>query len=642
MAVTVPIVAFGGLNTDLPPEKLPSGTADIALNVTTTAGRLQKRAGFGQWEDSVDKGGTPAGIKSMAVARFSNGTTYVVCKLSDGYQWQRATTATDFAKITGGWTADGNDPGWFYMWGDFLHYFCRAGGYIWNPGYATVYKAGLPAPTTALTALATTGGDKAGTYRIRCAYRNSVTEAEGISSAGSSLITCTLAANNAIVTTNWSTVKAADSDYLWDQLVVYCSNGTEATVNESFSVYREAIIPIARVAEIGLGLPDRVHDARFLNTHAGGVPPASRIGCLAENSQAIYGLTYSGSTVLGDRIAISLAGCPVMVPQENIEGIRLHSPYPWNGIIRTGLAGNPTAMAYGGGAAVMFTPTSTQVLTQVGDGRRAVRVAHPGKGCAVEMGATGTPGGVYALGYHCMLRVTAGTVTDLAEKRFTTTLAEIPAAYQSVGCSGFYSYRNQVWFAVVKAGGTVAQRILVYDLSEDKLMAFDPASLVAGEGITAMCELNYSGVDPTMLVGTSTGRILQYPVGVGDVVLAGTTTHYAANGRFYVAQERAAMDQRLTALHISCGDNVANNVTVGVRPMNVGGETRTQAAALLTKSNKMESPIEFLTQTNGRFFQIEFSSTAACTTQWTINNLALSLDRIDNRTLGDPAALNAG
>jgi hypothetical protein len=47
---------FGGLNTDLPFGKVQSGTARSAVNVTVRNGKLQKRAGFSEYEDAMPAG----------------------------------------------------------------------------------------------------------------------------------------------------------------------------------------------------------------------------------------------------------------------------------------------------------------------------------------------------------------------------------------------------------------------------------------------------------------------------------------------------------------------------------------------------------------------------------------------------------
>ncbi|HUU96003.1 MAG TPA: hypothetical protein VM487_09695, partial [Phycisphaerae bacterium] len=171
-----------GLNTDLYPTRLPSGTADVALNCTVTDG-LAKRDGFALWEDDVLGTGASVAVLSMTVARFADGHVYVVCKCADGKLYQRCVYSGDagvFTLITGGQTHDTSDPGWFFLWRDRLHHFDRVGGTRWNPDVnsGVAYKAGLGKPTTGMTYAAAAGGEKDGRYHVCYSLYNSTTGEE--------------------------------------------------------------------------------------------------------------------------------------------------------------------------------------------------------------------------------------------------------------------------------------------------------------------------------------------------------------------------------------------------------------------------------------------------------------------------------
>lgn len=624
---------FGGLTTDLPPEKTPGGSADVALNVTVNQGKLQKRGGFGQFEDDV--AGTGSAVRHLAVARFSAGNTVVVAKCADGVLYQRDSAASVFTAITTGWTHNATDRGWSFTWGDRFFYFDRVGGSRWNPAVnsGTAYKAGLPWTSAGMTMAANVSGSKLGYYHAYGALLNSVTREEGEVCDTPAGVHCYIVDNLGISITNWASIKAADTDREWDQFVIYCTNGNTESANGywawSMKAYEDNIIA-KTASSASLTLPDFSHDPTRMMRNLGGVPPGARVGCLGPDNQAIYGLVYESNALVPDKIVFSLPGWPMSCPTRREYSVSGRTFYPsFEGWTRGGMDGIATAIACGGGVRAAFTPTAAYQLVDTGGGRLLPRLVHTGKGCTVEGGAVGCTAGVFGLGYRSLLRLTGNSVADLAQSRFSTTLADVPAAYASVGAGAYYSYRDQVWFAVVKSGGTVAKRILVYDLTTSALTVFEPSCLAAGEGITAMCEYSVAGSEPTMLVGTSAGRILQYPTAAVDTVLAGTTVGYAAQWTGYFGQERGAADQVLAALGFHNGANVAGNVTVGLRPMRVGGETVTQTSRLLGKSNKFENMVDIAANANGHFFQVDISSTSSVTTQWTINNIALALDRKD-------------
>ena len=71
---------------------------------------------------------------------------------------------------------------------------------------------------------------------------------------------------------------------------------------------------------------------------------------------------------------------------------------------------------------------------------------------------------------------------------------------------------------------TIANRILVWNLDTKDLTVFtlNASLLGATESVTSFAELSAPDVDPCMLIGTSAGRIFQYPHGAGLPGLADT------------------------------------------------------------------------------------------------------------------------
>lgn len=618
---------FKGINTDVHPSRLVSGQADIALNVVIEDGTLSKRAGFASFVTAVN---STVGILNMHVARFADGDTYVVVKGNDGILYHKKSTASTFTAITTGWTHNSSDRGWFFEWADRLHYFDRAGGSRWNPDVnsGTAYKAGMPAPATGGTATTTNGGLKRGAYHFFYTWINTTTTEEGELSPASGWYLLQPGANGGMYTT----CATLPTDYEVNSVAWYCSPGnTEAWQGPaipwevlSYKAFKELTGSTNHTtlirADQGLSERDRW-------TNAGGEPPGCQIG-LFTGTRAVYGRIYVSAAIVPDKVVYSIPRFPTSVPKKvyRVTALSMGTltnydyrdlyPYPWVGEMYGGISGGAVAMAYGAGVMAAFGQTETYVLSTYDDGRIGAVPLSATKGCVSSSACIGTPDGVHAIGLNCWQRVTGKSIQDIADGRFSTTLAEIPVAYQSLTVMGFYAARNQVWAAVVKTGGTVAQRILIYDVETKDLVAFDPACLAAGEGITAMVEYAYTGAAPTMLIGTSAGRILQYPVGSVDVA-----TGYACQWRGYFGTEQAGADQTLATFVIHTGGNCASNVTLGLRAMNNTGATITQETLALAVDNGVDRiAADDFARFRGQVFQVEFASTAAVTTQWSIKD----------------------
>lgn len=746
---------FRGLWTEPYPGRTPSGAADLALNVTIDDGDLAKREGFAKYEADVN--GSANAVRNIFVVPLGNGDVYVICKCADGKLWRRkayATAASSFSELTTEWTHNSTDRGWGFTWADRWHYFDRIGGSRWNPdARAKAYRAGMRRPSVGPTLSAAAGGEKQGRYHVHIAYRKEATRETGVISApqtgGSYPLACSIVTDTGGITiSNWSSIQAADTQYEWDQIVVFCTKGdTEYDARGSgvelfsYQCYEEAIKYKTQSA-VGLNKHDRILTTCPMNRNAGGEPPGAQIGCY-DGRRAIYGgiyvganasgstndagatnndLTFTavepglagnsitvvyddtdgvtagsetvavsgttitvqvdivggagnrstaaqvetaldastdasalitvadkagnvgtgeitettttsltggttgGTTSVASRIDFSLENWPTMVPAEEIYIIggdaRALRPRPWIGSLNTGIPGNINTLAAGGGRRCAFTPTATYELVGGSDGRLWPHLVYGSSGAIAEAAAVGCELGVFALGFRRLLWLGPDGITDLAEDRIDETLDEIPVAQRTDAVLGWYGHKKQLWCAVTKSGATVAQRIIVYDFNEREFVIFEPACLASDESITAMCELAVPNAEPTMLVGTDAGRILQYPSGTDD-----HGTDFAAQWRGYFGQERSHYDQRLDMLRIHCGDNCADNVAWKVRSMQMGTEEVGSQEGRLRRSNKRETVGGELQFPNGNLFQVEFSSSAAVSARWTIHDLHMRIMR---------------
>ena len=630
--------AFGGLATDLTPIQMRPGFADIAQDVTLEDGRIQKRGGFGEWEDDAD--GSATAIKHIDVAHFADGDVYVVVKLSDGKLYQRKIGATSFTQITCGQTHNGSDRGWSFMWADRWHYFDRAGGSRWNPdaNSGTAYKAGLRRSAVGPTGVAAAGGEKDGRYRMVMSLLNSDTREEGaVNGPYTPATVCSIEADTGgISIDNWSTLKAANSDYEWTHAVFWSTlgstefidRGTSGVESPSWVFYRD-VEAIKTASTVGANKADHVLERTDRVTNAGGEPPGAEIGCKT-STRAIYGRVYRSSVLLEDEVQFSIPRYPTMVPRRHSYTVAGDSktivPRPYEGRVIGGIPGGAVAMAFGGGVAAAFGTTSAWRMSTAGDGTLYPYIAHVSKGAAGDGAAVGTHAGVHGFGYGSWLVITPDRTYDLSHNRFQTTLEEIPTAYLSSSVMGYYGYKEQVWCAVVKTGATVAQRILVWDSAaggEDEfgrpigaLVQFDPANLDSDESITSMCELADSTATPTMLVATNKGRILQYPDGTDD-----DGTDFAASWQGYFGQRNAVYSQRISTLEIHAGSNVKDNVTFSWMPMRASGGTDAERTQTLNKSDQLISTKAVLGRVDARLYRVKFSSTASVSAQWSIDGI---------------------
>lgn len=519
-------VAFRGLNTSKYPHRVPSGTADLAVNVTVRGGDLQRRGGFGELEDDVN--GSGGSVLNACVAHFADGDIYIVCKVADAKLYQRriySVDAADFTEITTSITHNASDRGWFFMSGDRLYYFDRAGGSSWNPDVnsGTAYKAGLMRPSVGPVIGIAAGGEKDGRYHVAAAYYNSATREIGQLSSmqtGAGMpLECRLEdpdTKSGIVVSNWKTGDAipgggnytADQTlrshteaikHEWTHVAFFTSMGQTEYIGlglgaECFSyrLYMDAMLAIGNAGPAGLNKADHVLRVHEIATNAGGEPPLSNIGCF-DGEQAVYGGIYSGATLVPGEVQYSLLNHPTQVPSEHTYSIggdsKTFVPKPWVGKLMLGSAGQLVDLAAGHGAVVAFTPTSATLLDKGGDGRLWPRLLHGSKGCIATGAAVGGPRGVHAMGNRSWLVISGGDWIDLAVDRIEPTLAAIPEPQRALCVAGRYGYRDQVWMAVARTVGLAAQQILIYDESSDEFTMFAVASL----GVRAAYSTNEAG-----------------------------------------------------------------------------------------------------------------------------------------------------
>lgn len=652
---------FLGLNTDLPATKLPSGTARTALNVTLKDGRLSKRSGFAEFEDDAD--GSSTAILNMWVAHFKAGT-YVIVKVSDGgtptptgrfYQRKvSATAATSFTIIsnTNGWTHSATEPGFGFVWNDRFITGDSGGVSQWNPsiGSGVLYKAGLPQPS-AVTLVAAANGEKDGFYHCHYSYYNANLDVEGVVSApckaaGGPVKTRIAESNGGIA---FPGAVAAPTGYEGTHCRIYTTMGNTEFLEsggverETFS-YRAAmdVQHVLASGTPGMNKSDQVLDwSNNLFTNEGGLPPPATIGCWTGGVAVYAGFTkmyVGGSTITGDGLAYSKFGRPTMVPllitysqttMDSVADSRTVWPKGDHHFLPSPCDGEIIEAVAAGGTAVLYTATSTWVMRSTPDGKLYSVKRKEGFGCAGHLAAASIGFESHSMAHRAWTITTAQSFSNLSEDRFSTTLEEIPVAYQSISRMAPYSYEDEMWCAVAKTGETVARRILVLNRADGgQLVIYEPASDMwqEGEGITAMCEMAYSGATPTMLLATSKGRIFQYP----DTGSDDDGNDFPAQWKGLFSTERSAYGQKLEKAEVQTGDDCSGRLRWAVTPYRADGESADADSGYVPRDNFINT-LGLHNKADARFWTIELSSSAVAAgetaTTWSVNDIILQLGR---------------
>ncbi len=643
---------FGPLNTELHPNRVPSGTADDVLNVVLDGNTLKGRKGF-----DVHSTTTGYSFLNLVVASFANGDVYLVGKATDGvlYYKRLYVTPGSWTAITDKYTGHNtSDRGWFYLWADRLYYFDRVGGTKWHPSAGT-WKAGIDS-TVGTTCAAAGGGRKEGYYHVHLAKRNSVTRelsrvTDSQTTACLTRISAPSSPTGGIVISNWATIKAADLDYEWDQAWVYCTLNTEyiglgaGAVRHTMKAYLDAVIAIT-AGSVGLSKSDSELDPSEYIRNTGGVPPPSRFGAF-NGSRAVYLDPYDGAgSALTGRMMMSVPRFPTMVPQDHAYTYanKTFPPEPWNGVMATSFSGSVMGCLPIGERFIVFTETETHWLMPLGDGRLYPTRGHGRFGAVSEKAVIPVHDAGYALAVNQLLRVTAEGITNIAQFKFTPTLEAITATELPKCVMGHYGFRNEVWLAVPDGSDDI-QRILIYDESRKQLMTiFEPVGLAVGEDITAMVEVALPNAEPYMLLATknsANGRILKYPGAVYTDIT--TSDKYDCLWQGHFAQEFRAAEQQLSRMELHMGDNSANGITVTVAGLRTAAEETAGVAEGVIRSNtpdgsgyvfaKRMMATELSPNRDGNLFRIKITSTNSGDTpqtpEWSLEDMILSLDRTD-------------
>lgn len=606
---------FGALNTEADPNVLPSGTADISLNVVRNGSQIEGRAGFDIFY-TPDVEGPAESILNLFVAKFADGTIYLVAKRTDGFLYQVQRYPTDagvWTKIINKQSETGrhslSDRGWFFMWANRVYYFDSVGGTKWWP--TGTYKAGLGMPPRPGIARAS-GGGKEGIYHVYAAMKNALTNEIGQVSPPAAATDTFLSATGeeppqiggALYITNWSTVKAS-TDYEYDSIIFYCTKGDTEYVAlgtgmpvYSQVAYEDTISPVTGSTP-GLATPDHVLASRMPFTNAGGEPPASKIGC-CNGSRAVYlGLATAG------RCEYSLPRWPLAVPRQvtYAGGTNLSTfyPRPWEGVLLSGFDGPAMAVGSVGESFIVFTGNSTWRLSPTPEGRLHPTVVNRTIGCLSGGGAVTALSGVHALGNAAWTLTHQQEQVNLAYQNFTPTLVAIPVANRQYTVGGYYSYKRQIWMAVKTATGT---DILIWDEALRGLASiFRPANLTTVR-VTAMVEYSTPAQGPIMLLALSDGKILSWP----GAAYNDNGTGYACQWRGYFGQERRDRTEYLIRLDTHMRAN-ASGITIGMTPMMTANEanasevTKTVAAAALVD----QSAVEYA-RTQGSMYRVSITS----------------------------------
>ena len=675
---------FRGLNTDLYGNATPSGTCLSTLNTVIDGNStLSGRKGFNVWDNNT---GTKGEILNMTVCEFASGVTYVVTKRTDGklYHWQAyPTAASSWTEIQNKFTSNlhsTTNRGFFYFWADRLYYFDSIGGTKWDGTSASssgggVYKAGIESSVSCVFTQAS-GGAMEGHYHVTSSKYNTRTGEESTFSelqyntAEHLLETRASEGDGGLILTNWASVRTntEDAKFEYDAIRLWRTLGNTEWMGfadagagvEMFSyvLYEESIIFASQAAlsPPSFFLADEMIVRNRQPTNRGGVPPGALHGCF-NGSQAIYlhvypkskdNILYADSkSVFPEMMMYSIAGFPASVPQireYHIGGaavldLKYFDPHPWTGVVPNGVSGKVTGCGYLGSTFFIFTATQTYVARPSGDGQMRPILMDQAHGALGVQAIVQTPRSVHALGKESWLRISAQGYTDIARFQFTTTLDEITdptggAAMPTVG--GYYSHRDEVWFAVAKTGGTAAQaqRILIYDDAKRQLVSvFDPANLSTA-GIVAMVELCTPAQTPIMLVALDTGVILSYPGSqYTDAVTGGDNLPYACHWQGLYGQENRAYDQKLARLDVHMQENVTDGITLGVSGHRSAARVDTDAevAKLIPKSKENfvdRTVVDFGNAIDGNVYEVKFSTTTAQGAQWKVGDMIIDIDRI--------------
>ncbi|MBT7706791.1 hypothetical protein HN747_05095 [archaeon] len=693
---------FGPYQDELDVSAFRSGAAIDTLNVTIDSNTIiSGRKGFDVFNNDVGLIATPAvslgKILNMFVAKFVDGDIYLVTKRSDGklYWWKLSgTPSVGWTLIANKWPSglhSTTDRGWFYMHADRMIYTDSIGGTKWSPDVSpNVWKAGIEASVGPLITAAS-GGGKEGWYHVTTTNVNSRTGEESIagglqatvSGNGDSVESRASEGHGGFTIPNWTgktppgtypagtgiTDKTADLDFEFDWHNVYCTMGNTELIGLgagtemfSYEFYLEDSVATSTDASYsGIYRPDQLMARKPMHSYRGGQPPGAEFGCFNQ-TQAVYFevypkakgsiplFTFQPGNVATGLMMYSIPKHPSSVPQVSVFDIAASAldrerivPAGGSNEMLSGIDGKITGVGTVGGVFFAFSETSTHQYTPASSGMHAA-VVDPIRGAIGYNPVVSTPSSVHAIGKDTWLRISASGLQDISHEQFTPTIEAIPSTGIDATTGGYYTQRNEVWFAVAKAGDnpTKAQRILIWDEQKNELVAkYDPANLSTA-GITSMVELAHPTQTPIMLVALDTGVILSWPgAGYDDEVVGGDNIGYATNWRGVVGQEQRANDRYVKRVAVTNAEIPTNGIKVAMAGIQSASEAAgadlipqsilpTTNAPKTTRLTSFQA-FHFDPVANGKMFVIELSSTVDQTANWKLGDILFEIDA-DNKS----------
>jgi hypothetical protein len=188
---------------------------------------------------------------------------------------------------------------------------------------------------------------------------------------------------------------------------------------------------------------------------------------------------------------------------------------------------------------------------------------------------------------------------------------------------------------VVEDGETTPRRILVLQQwgNGSDLTIYELASEAweSGEYITAMCELAYGTAEPSMLVATSHGRILQYCYG-NIVDGAGSGYDFPARWVGVMATEAGCVGQKLERPEIMAGEQCAGNVRWVLQAKRASGDDPTEESGFVEANNSVVQA-GVADKIDGRFYLLGIESDAQGVSTnavtWTVDDIIIRTGRTE-------------
>jgi len=585
---------FGELNTDLPPWRMASGSADISTNVIVRNGSLRKRAGFSLAASS------DTDVKRMI--QGPSGTLY--------------TSATD---------------GSLFLWRNRV-YQATASGLLYATAsdFTSTNKGGLPAPTTShhLTAARTSTGKLEGHYHVYYSLYNSETLEESVlsepqvsryplqsrASDGYGGITVTL--------------PAVQSGYDYDKVRIYVSGGGEMFLGRTvtYEAYLDGDVARTAAGTYAIRCPESMHGTpgHQRAANAGGEPPSTAVACF-DGSQAVYSLNTSGD------IEFSIPGYPTMIPRvitysdsgadpagQAWSWSQTVEPSPWRGHLDRAISDKAVIAVAGAGMILLATAGDTWSMRRTESSRIIPELLMPA-GCISAQGAIGAASAIHMQGNEAWWVINRDGFQNTAANHWTTTLCDLGTPEDTV--VAYFPAENQVWLA---DGGD----IFIIDAETGLLLSkFD----VVGIGtINAMCPYDTDGGDSHMKIASSTGIWTYDPDSTSHLDNA---SGFDCEWRGYFVVERGGVNMQPPNVSLDfssntgAGDADTGVVTVAVWGIQRSAETFTPTGIELTGAGRHPISIaELGAYATGHLIAVDITSSASDSLAWSLDDLVITYD----------------